>query len=166
MSSHLKTTGVAVLAAALIIGYVWLLVHLRAVGQQLANDPDLRTYAGLPRSDKPVVNSVPVIVDNRWWRPVPKGSKQPIEFGARIINDQGTTYYNVRAVGRAYDREGRLVAKPVARCTPSTLKQGESAECSGEFVADSEVLWFLIDIVGEAGKHPSGESGRHLIHDE
>jgi len=148
MLSHLKTTGAAVLALALIIGYVWLLVELRAVGRQLANDPDLRTYAGLPRYDKPEVNGVPVMIDSRSWRPVPKGSKQPIEFAARIVNDQDTTYHSVGAVGRAYDREGRLVAKPVAKCTPSTLKPGERGECLGEFVVDSEVLWLFMEVVG------------------
>ncbi len=131
-----------------LIGYGWLLVELRTIGRQFANDPDLRTYAGLPRSDKPIANAVPLIIDNRWWRPVPKGSKQSIEFGGTIINNQYETYHNVRAVGRAYDREGRLVAKPVARCQPSTLKPGQRGDCTGAFAPTSEVLWFFMDIVG------------------
>ncbi len=148
VSSYIGTTAIGVLAVLLVIGYVWLLVELRAIGRQFANDPDLRTYAGLPRSDKPIANAAPLIIDNRWWRPIPKGSKQPIEFGGTIINDQDAIYCNVRAVGRAYDRQGRLLAKPFARCAPSTLKPDQRGECTGRFVADSEVLWFVMDVVG------------------
>jgi len=142
-----------------LIGYGWLLVELRAIGRQLADDPELRTYAGLPGSDKPIANAAPLIIDNRWWRPVPKGSKQPIEFGGTIINNQDATYHNVRAVRRAYDREGRLVAKPVARCQPSTLKPGQRGECTGAFAPTSEVLWFFMDITGNREQHRSAEVG-------
>lgn len=142
-------------------GYVWLLAECRAVGRDIAADPDLLRYAGLPRSPEPIADAALLIVDSRWWRPVPCGSREPVRFGGTIINDQETTWCDVRAVGQAYDRRGQLVAKPVARCSSSRLKPGQRAECRGEFVPDAEVLWFFMDVAGvpEAVQQPSVPNG-------
>lgn len=70
--------GIGLLVVLSAMGYVWLLVELRMIGRQLANDPDLRTYAGLPRSTKPIASAAPLIIDTRWWRPVRRGAQQPI----------------------------------------------------------------------------------------
>ncbi len=111
--------------ALAVISYGWVLGELRAIGRQLAEDPNLHTYAGLPRAQERVANAAPLITDSRWWRPTPRGSYEPVEFGGTIINDRDITRHNLQTVARAYDRHGCLVAKAVARCNPSRLDRGQ-----------------------------------------
>ena len=127
--------------------YVVLLLHCRAVGRRLATDPHLRTWSGLPASMEPVPKAAPLELTSRWWRPADR-YPATVEFGAVILNNQATVWREVSAVGRAYDRHGRLVAMAVRRCSPSTLKPGETAECTGTFTADREVLRFFMDVAG------------------
>lgn len=127
--------------------YVAFLIHCRAVGRRLAADPHLRSWAGLPALMEPVPNMAPLEVTSRWWRPADR-YPATVEFGAVILNNQTTVWREVSAVGRAYDRHGRLVAMVVQRCSPSALEPSETAECTGTFTADREVLCFFMDVAG------------------
>lgn len=140
-----------------IVGYGWLLVRLRTIGRDLANDPDLRSYAGLPRTERIFTNTAPLVAENRWWRPAPPGSYEPVEMGAIIFNNQDITWYQVRAVGQAYDREGRPAASVIARCNPSTLEPSQIGVCRGEFVVEAEVLGFFMDVFGEPKRTQDNE---------
>jgi len=132
----------------LLAGYVGMLIHLRHVGSAIAADPKLRSYAALPpksadRLDWPEGIHCP----NRWWRPISHG--RPAEFGG-IIENKGTTgWQKVRAVGRGYDREGRLVVRVIALCKPPTVRPGQTATYRQSFLPEREILWLRTNIVGE-----------------
>lgn len=146
------------------VGYVWLLLDLRTIGQRLEADPNLRNYAALPREEPNVADPAPVGKVNRWWRPQPRSGGEPGGFGGIVSNPTDRSLSGLHAVAHGYDRRGSPVVHEIVPCQPQTLLPGECGTYSGHYRSSTEIVQFRVLIAQNAdtssNNAPIWEGGR------